>query len=409
MTENQSLLLKCRELIENKLGWGSGTSWQSQDFENLSNRIFEETNVMLSASTLKRIWGKVQYNSTPNLSTLDTLARFADFLNWRSFTNSLMEASELTTSAARKKYTLSRIVGIVLFIAVCILLIGFAFLKQPVKKLTYNHISFSSSPVTFGVPNTVVFKYDASNSNADSVFIQQSWDPKRRFKVDKNHHEYTSTYYMPGYYRAKLVLNDSVVREHDVLIESTDWMGLFYREPIPVYLPENIFNHGDWLGITESDLKSDQLDYHAQAPVFILTHVNKSFNVSSKNFTLDLELQNTYNQASTPCKQTNIMLLGTEGVITIPLSAPGCVGELKLRLGENLIEGTTNDLSAFGVDFQKPVQLRCVSRLNNIRIDLNGNTVYEGAFDKGIGKVIGARISFQGTGYIKSFKLNNAN
>jgi hypothetical protein len=257
------------------------------------------------------------------------------------------------------------------------------------------------------VPNTVVFKYDASNSNADSVFIQQSWDPKRRFKVDINHHEYTSTYYMPGHYRAKLVLNDSVVREHDVFIESTDWMGFLYKEPIPIYLPGKIFNHGNWLGITEADLKNDQLDHNVQAPVFILTHVSRSFAVSSKKFVLDLELQNTYSRASAPCKETNIMLLGTEGVIIIPLSAPGCVGELKLRLGEELIEGTTNDLSAFGVDFQKPVQLRCVSKLNNIRIDLNGNTVYIGVFNKGIGKIVGARISFQGTGYIKSFELNN--
>lgn len=132
------------------------------------------------------------------------------------------------------------------------------------------------------MPNTVIFKYNVSKSNADSVFIQQSWDPKRRFKVDKNKHEYTSTYYMPGYYRAKLILNDSIVREHDILIESKDWMGMLHREPIPIYLPEKTVNHGDWVGIKESDLKNEQLDNQKEVPTLILTHVSKKLNVSSE-------------------------------------------------------------------------------------------------------------------------------
>lgn len=408
MTENQYLIKKCRELIESKLGWGDSSSWQSQDFENLSNLIFEQTNVMLSASTLKRIWGKVQYNSTPNLSTLDSLARFANFSNWRSFTNSCVETVEITAPIFHKKHTFNKPLILGLLTLTCILLISLAFFKQTTKKLIYSHISFSSRPVTSGIPNTVVFKYDSQNSNADSVFIQQSWDPKRRFKVDKNRHEYTSTYYMPGYYRAKLILNDSTVREHDILIESKNWMGMFYKEPVPIYLPEKIINHGKWFGITQTDLKNNPLlDPRSEVPLFILTHVSRNYNVSSKNFSFNLELKNTYNQPHAPCKHTSIMLLGTEGVINIPLSSPGCVGELNVRLGEKFIEGKTNDLSAFGVDFQESVQISCVSKSNSIRIDLNGNKIYSGPFDKGIGNIVGARISFEGTGYIRSFNLKS--
>lgn len=46
---------KCRELIEERLAWGSSEHWQNQDFENLSQKIFEVTEVSLSSSTLKRI------------------------------------------------------------------------------------------------------------------------------------------------------------------------------------------------------------------------------------------------------------------------------------------------------------------------------------------------------------------
>lgn len=406
MPENQYYIEKCKELIEKKLAWGNSASWQSQDFQNLSNLIFEETNVLLSASTLKRIWGKIQYNGTPNLSTLDSLANFANFSTWRAFTNSFAEVDEITTPIVRKKYKFNPLTLIFLIVASS-LLVSFIFLKEQAKKLRYSDITFSSRAITSSVPNTVIFNYDATKSNADSVFIQQSWDSKRRFKVDKNRHEYTSTYYMPGYYRAKLILNDSIVSEHDIFIESKGWMGMLCKEPIPVYLPEKTVKHNNRLGITENDLNNNLPNNQTQVPVFVLTNVSKNWDVYSKEFSLDLELQNTYSKSNNPCKQTSVMLLGTEGVIIIPLSSPGCVGELKLRLGDNLLEGMTNDLSAFGVDFEKSANLKCVAKLNSIRIDLNGNKVYDGPFNKGIGKIIGARISFQGSGYIKSFRLNN--
>jgi hypothetical protein len=78
---------KCRELVEQKLSWGDSANWQNQDFERLSERIFEVTKVNLSSSTLKRVWGKVSYNSTPHPTTLNTLARFVGYENWRAFTN----------------------------------------------------------------------------------------------------------------------------------------------------------------------------------------------------------------------------------------------------------------------------------------------------------------------------------
>lgn len=90
MNKEEHSLKKCREVIEKKLAWGSSERWQNQDFENLSERIFEETRVQLSISTLKRLWGKIPYDSTPNLGTLNALAQFAGYDNWRVFGSAQM-------------------------------------------------------------------------------------------------------------------------------------------------------------------------------------------------------------------------------------------------------------------------------------------------------------------------------
>ena len=403
MDENTDYLLKCREAIEKKLAWGNPSGWQGQDFENLSEQIFNETGVALSASTLKRVWGKVQYSSRPNLSTLDALARFTGHTNWRSFT-AAQEPAPAPPPAAGKKH-IRRNTLLFFLIAAGAVLLGLALTKKKSKKLTYAHIRFSSKPVTRGVPNTVIFEYDARQSNADSVFIQQSWDPKRRFMVDKNLHTYTSTYYMPGFYKAKLILNDSVVKEHDLIIESGGWMGAIAHQPAPVYVTDLLQKTPGQTGIDLRDLNHLNIEQDKTAPLLMLANVSREFNINSNNFSLSLELQNTYRGDQAPCLHTNILILGTDGYLLIPLGKPGCAGELNMMLGEKPIEGRTNDLSAFGVDFAQPVQLKCEVRDERIQITVNDKKAYTDRFEKDIGKIAGVQINFSGAGFIRNFQL----
>ncbi|MBO9591817.1 MAG: hypothetical protein J7599_02840 [Niabella sp.] len=410
MTNKQPFLEKCRKLIEEKLGWGDAAEWQNQDFENLGDRIFEVTGVVLSASTLKRIWGKVQYNSKPNLSTLDALARFAGFDSWRTFTASEISrqpAPEMSAPPLKKRRPF-KIALLVLALAGASLFIGSIFVHKPGSLLTFGQLRFSSKPVTLGVPNTVIFEYDATHSNADSVFIQQSWDPKRRFRVDKNRHTYTSTYYMPGVYKAKLILNDSIVKEHDLIIESGGWMGALRQEPAPLYVTDRLQHIPGQTGIGQQDLDNLNLEQDKAAPVLMLANVNRNFNISSNHFLLSLDLQNTYKGNNAPCLQTNILVLGTDGYLLIPLGKPGCAGELNMMLGEKPIEGRTNDLSAFGVDFAKPVPFQCEVRNQHIQIMVNGKAAYTGRFEKDIGQIVGIQVNFSGIGFIRNFQLKAA-
>src|SRR5277367_5431421 len=73
-------------IIERQLDWGEPSEWQSRDFEILNELILEKTKVSLSESTLRRIWGRVEYNHLPSTTTLDTLSKFAGFESWRAFT-----------------------------------------------------------------------------------------------------------------------------------------------------------------------------------------------------------------------------------------------------------------------------------------------------------------------------------
>lgn len=412
MSEEAGYISVCRQVIENKLAWGNSNDWQNSDFDNLSQKIFEATHVMLSSSTLKRIWGKVQYKSTPNRATLDALAQFAGYKTWRDFiatqnNKAVQEAINIPDVPAAiptvKSSTSYKTILPIAFFALLVIFVAFRFVNSGSDLLNFKNVAFASKPVTKGVPNTVVFNYDATNSNADSVFIQQSWDSRKRFRVDKQLHEYTTTYYYPGYYRAKLVLNDSIIKEEDVYIETVGWTGIIHREPTPIYLPGDLFK--DSLAITQQQLVAQGIDAKKEPVVCSLNKVDKGINIPASNLLFEARVQNTLRESNSVCQYTNILIMATKGVISIPLCKAGCVGEIGLMLGMQHIDGRTHDLSGFGVDFSQPVTVGCATKNGQIILTVNKKPVFKQQLLQDIGNVVGMQVKFNGIGSVSNIKL----
>ena len=170
-----------KKLVEKQLGWGNSESWENKDFLALSEKILETTGVQLSNSTLKRIWGKVKYQSAPNTSTLNTLAHFLNYENWLSFKASHpVENSHpiAVIETKNRKNTLIQVFAIGGIFLVFISILSFIY-SGNTSKLSSQELEktiFSSHPVTTGIPNTVVFQYDISHLNGNDFMIQQYWD-----------------------------------------------------------------------------------------------------------------------------------------------------------------------------------------------------------------------------------------
>src|ERR1700744_4255553 len=85
MHNDEFFIEKTIRLFEEQTGWEDSAEWTNQDFMTLSEKIQDKTGVALSHVTLKRVWGKVKYDSLPNTHTLNTLVQFLGFDNWRDF------------------------------------------------------------------------------------------------------------------------------------------------------------------------------------------------------------------------------------------------------------------------------------------------------------------------------------
>jgi len=401
-------------LIEQKLDWGTSDTWLTKDFESLSQRIFDETGVSLSVSTLRRVWGKVASTHLPSGTTLDTLAKFAGFEDWRFFlkhqsvnTNKTIASSSPVQPAPPLRYwktAVPLLFGIVILSLTGI--IAFKNSKGRVKRLEVPTYRFSSKPLTHDLPNSVIFTYDAHSASTDSVFIQQSWDVRTRTAVDKTLHEFTSIYYEPGFYQAKLIVGNKVVKEHPLLIPTNGWCGIIENQPVPVYLKTSAFISKIRISLPLSSITENNIALQPQPPMVKYFNVGNFEPVPVSGFSFSADVKNEYSEGAAACGMSYVVLITDAVPIVIPLSAKGCVSELNLFNATNRVSGKTADLSAFGVDFSDWVKVSCKSTANSLRYFINERQVYEAPLPAKKVNIVGVGFLFQGTGSVKNIHLS---
>ena len=88
-------LAELLRLVEEKFSRRLSTT---TDFEVLSMVIERDTGSIVSSSTLKRLWGYVNYSSVPRITTLDTMSRYIGYPGFKAFCEQL-KASGATVSS----------------------------------------------------------------------------------------------------------------------------------------------------------------------------------------------------------------------------------------------------------------------------------------------------------------------
>jgi hypothetical protein len=415
MGKEEIYVVKARLLAQQALAWGHSTEWSDLDFEKLSERIFEKTGTLLSITTLKRLWGRVKYDSSPNAATLNVLARFIDFADWRSFKQHIDTEKTTLIPAAVSAPKRKNYFPIALAVAVTAIILGsiiaWSIKPKPTVSRSINlkaPVKFSSRKVANGLPNSVVFNYDASALGVDSITLQQSWDTRRIERLSAKLKEHTSIYYYPGYFGAKLLVNGKTIKESPVFIKTDGWMGIIEKDPVPTYLSNADIQLPGGMGVSAKTLaaKIGSPVFNNQAVSF--NNVREFKGLTGGDFTLAATLQNTSTPQEASCRKVRVCILGKRNAIIIPLADKGCISDLYMYTSSEWVNGKDKDLSAFGCDFSKAQYFTCSVKDMKLTISLNGERIFAASITQTIGDIVGLSISFEGAGEIKDVKLSNS-
>jgi hypothetical protein len=419
------LIKKVKALIEDRLGWGDSAHWTNQDFHELSDRILEATGVNMNAVTLKRIWGRVKYTSAPSTTTLDTLARFVGYENWRAFKSqgvvpvltpepsmllSAIEQGGQATPAHQKQPHKTRRhlkISMLLLLIAASIYGSYSFLGRNAMADPQDYHFSSKTAVIKGVPNSVLFDIDARKATDDSVLLQQSWDERLQVTLPKEQRQHTAIYYYPGNFTAKLLVKGNVVKQHNLLIQTNGWLPLIEQFPVPLYLKNEEVRQDGKMEVDPKLLETKRLQ-SAPAPPYVAFYNTRDFGaIYSDDFQFETVLKNTYTEGAGICQKTYIMLQCIDNMIWIPLCEKGCVSDANLMFTNYARSGKRTDLSTFGVDFSDAVKLRIEAKAGNARIYINGQLAYTIAENIARAKIIGIGFRFQGSGLVDYVKLWN--
>ncbi|NAS13275.1 hypothetical protein [Poritiphilus flavus] len=409
---DQRLLEELKKRIEKMSGLGSSTDWAQKDYEFLLFFIEEETGERLSLTTIKRIW-KNEYNRLPHLATLDVLSRLAYGSNWHSLKKKKADnLKSPLSSLAPKKNQLKKITTYGLPALIIPLAIFLAWTTgrqdQEPQPVTYNsrEISFSfKKTLDNKIPNTVIFNYDLSSVEADSFFLQQSWDRSRRVQISKENKERTDIYYVPGYFTAKLIANDQIVKEIPVHITNDGWF-IAARQPMSNILT---FSERHWLrqgflGISKNSLESKKIDLNEQFQQAF--YYVKDFELDGDNFYYETKFR-IQNLDEVDCPIFNFHIQGVKGYYWIMFGNKGCESELSMRLGDAQHYGKTEDLSKFGTEVSEWQQLTISVVDKKVNIGLNGTTIFEGSYTESVGGIMEISYFTNSPGFIDDVELRD--
>jgi hypothetical protein len=421
MLTDEFLIEKTIKLYESNTGWGDSEEWTNQDFVILSEKIQERTGVMISHVTLKRVWGKVKYDSLPNTHTLDTLVQFLGYENWRAFKSQNGNGTASTEKVAQiinnghhqniepapksRKGLLKIILFIIASVALIVLIL---IINNSKPAVTNSDYTFSSKKVVSeGLPNSVIFNYDATKAPTDSVIIQQSWDPHLQVKVSKYQHQHTSIYYYPDYYKAKLIVGGKIVSMHRLLIKSNGWLPIVLQSPVPVYFSKQDVMVNGKMSLSVDKIQSRNIKMQPEPPTVMYSNVTDFGEIYSDDFIFETSVKDDYHEGAAVCQLTKLYILCEGTAIGIPLCSKGCISNIDLLFTNFYTSGKQEDLSAFGVDFNSFVKVRIESKNRKAKIFINDKLVYSVNHDIIKSKIIGFDLQFQGAGSVDYVKLSN--
>ncbi|ATL46433.1 hypothetical protein COR50_04165 [Chitinophaga caeni] len=413
--KNNYFISHCLELIEKQFDHGDSREWSQYDFEKLGNDIQEKTGVVLSVSTLKRLYGRVKYESAPSLSTLNALANYLGSADWRAFKikhpykqDTPIPVEVPITGHQQLKPKRGRAWWIMAPLACILIILGINWIGQSEKaEVDASEFSFRSNKIlSRGVPNTVVFNYDAKAAGDDSVYISQSWDLSKKKLVDKNKDTYSAIYYYPGYFEARLLVENQVVSRHGLQISTDGWMALADQDNnIPVYFKRDEIRQDSFVTVSTDLLQAYHIPLQPQIPVIRFFNIFQSDFIRNDNFHFRTKLKSDFGSGAAACHNIQVTIQCKNDGIAVPLVAKGCTGNISLFAAGNGISSEDHDLSGFGYDPGDWVTLEIVGVNKHLRFIVNGQEAYALDFPHEPADIIGVEYHFLGPGTIRSSEI----
>ena len=378
--DEQTLIKTSIIKIFNDNGYGDLSSMTQRDFDHIGEQLRQKSGILISGTTVKRlVYG--EFSRLPQIATLNAIANYFNYKTWQDYKADKIKNGPAKEPSKKVKYKFSfkylSIPGVAIIVAG---IYFFGTIRGTVRNAESASFSFRKN-TSNDIPNTVAFSYNIDEVQADSFFIQQSWDANRRVRIYKKKYTITDIYYEPGYHIAKLIANDSAIREVDVSIPTDRWF--FYAiDNIANYTPEYIkadsfVNNGN-LGLTDVQLRQNSIDVKKDKR-YHYVYFPSQMNVPSDNFKFRTRVRMREVRPNT-CPYIEIELYCQRSFMIMKSTTKGCAHTALIRFGEQVMQGIDIDLLPISFDVSQWTDIEIIVKDKVATVKINGKEVFSTRF-----------------------------
>ena len=377
--------------IERKLQWGSVRQWKNRSFIELSNKVKRASGVRISTDTLKRIFGKVptEHDYDPQLATKDALAKFLEYEGWYDYLESSGGQHKIKVLTSRN--VVGGVFLVVLLLAIFIWRSGFY--------TSRNHeFSIQGKYLLGDAYHTVAFEYDLSEVDQEEIYLD--FGDGTRSELDKELSTITHYYRGPGLYPIHLFIGGKIMYDTVAYLTTDGWEAhTFFDQGDHVeYLPIHHFKDS-LTGLMQAERNVPMRMGIDTTKMYWVQFSNyKNYGIDGDHFILESVLKNDLEIVPARCNHIKIHVIGENGSIKLYFLREGCSRWVQLEFGEVKLQGTNQDLSAFGKDFLDFQSVRIENRDKRVKVYFNDIKLIEQHYTMPLGEIKGVAYIFSGIG-----------
>lgn len=396
-------IIKCCEIRFNR---GDAANWKHGDFVDLNREIQRDTNVNISPSTLKRIFGKITVDDDyiPQQATLDALRKYGRLIE----TDQPLPVSPFSadiTLVRRTGFTNRfKPVYLILFAGTVIAcLLGWWYLKPgPVTgKISFTHTEGH-------LPATAFFELEVPNTT-DSLFINFG-DKSPLLYLRPGEKKSAHIYYIPGVFNITLQSRHQTIDTASVYIPSDNWIGFacHRQDDIPLHFfafPADRKENDSVFEFTNNHLNKMGLD--TTGPVLTRLCNYTPVKQEGDDFVFKATFKNNLSEKGIYCRSTQFQVSGANSMIRFRLVNAGCSQRVLNVLSEQTFKGAINDLSQFVADLSQWNTIKLINKQKQVTLFVNNKMVFSGNYKRSLGELKGLFLEFEGTGQVKNCELKS--
>ena len=410
-------LIQCLDRIEEKQKWGRRNNWTNFHYNQLSDEIYAKTGHLVSYNTLKRIFGKVSTSDSyvPRTSTLDILAVFLEYKDWKDFSASIQKQEDKKVDRKPVKagnFTNRRLAYFVTLFAG---IISVSFLTM----LSLQSKDIYKQPVPFEVmvdsaenkKGHFVNFSSATNRNQLEGFGFHFGDDTEVLLdslYENGQYEFSHIYRLPGYYKAQIKKNGKTVQVVPVHIKTDGWNGALSLDDktFNVLQRDDFTAESGKLQVNAALLKS-KLSFRQLAWGYSTRFYNYFDSEINGRFILEAKIGFEQLPKSMFCEKVKVIISGSESDIAATFTQRECISEALIEVKGYMLKGQETNLSAMGLDLYQLHKITISASDNSVDIIAGDELLYRLPYQQSMGEIKGIAFEFLGNGYLKGVKLTD--